>query len=298
MPGGMLNLVIGQGATPGAALVEHPDVDLISFTGSNAVGTQVGVRCAKLGKQVSLEMGGKNAIIVMADADLDLALESVLWSAFGTSGQRCTAVSRVIVEEPVRERFTEMLFQAAGGLSVGPGGESSTDVDPIINAGRLAKIASYMDIGGDEGATIACGGAVETVPDAEHGYWFQPTILTGVTPEMRVAREEIFGPVTAVIAAADLDDAIQIANDVPYGLSTSIFTSDVNKAFRAMQRLTTGLVYINAGTIGAEIKLPFGGTKGTGNDHREAGTVALDTYMEWKTIYADYSGTLQRAQID
>ena len=298
LPPGAANLVVGEGADPGAALVEHPGVDMISFTGSNAVGTQVNTRCAQLGKLCSLEMGGKNAIIVLPDAQLDLALQGVLWSAYGTSGQRCTAASRVIVQRPLAQEFGERLAAAAQALRLGPGADPQTDVGPIINPRQLEKIASYMEIGRDEGATIATGGSVATVPGHEQGYWFEPTVFVDATPGMRVAQEEIFGPVTAVIAVDALDEAIAVANDVPYGLSTAIYTDSVNAAFRAMEGLRTGLVYVNAGTIGAEIQLPFGGTKGTGNGHREAGTAALDTYTEWKSIYVDFSGRLQRAQID
>ena len=298
LPPGVVNLVVGEGAGPGAALVEHPGVDMITFTGSNAVGRAVNTRCAELGKLCSLEMGGKNAIIILPDARLDLALQGVVWSAYGTSGQRCTAASRVIVQRPLADEFGERLAQAAQNLRLGPGADPQTDVGPIINPRQLEKIAGYMDVGRDEGAAIATGGNVATVPGHEEGYWFQPTVFVGATPEMRVAQEEIFGPVTAVIAVDELDEAIAVANNVPYGLSTAVYTESVTAAFRAIEGLRTGLVYINAGTIGAEIQLPFGGTKGTGNGHREAGTAALDAYTEWKSIYVDFSGRLQRAQID
>ena len=298
LPPGVLNFVVGQGAEPGAALVDHAGIDLISFTGSTSVGKHVGVRCAETGKTCHLEMGGKNAIIVLVDADLELAVQGVTWSAFGSSGQRCTAASRVIVERAVVEEFSRRLIDAAQQLTVGSGLEAGSDLGPIINPVQLKKVEGYMAVGEEEGAVIACGGQVATVPEGEHGYWFEPTVFVNARPEMRIAQEEIFGPVTAIIPAEDLDDAIAIANAVPYGLSTAVYTQDVSKAFRALQGLTTGLVYVNAGTIGAEIHLPFGGTRGTGNGHREAGLVALDTYTEWKTIYVDFSGRLQRAQID
>ena len=298
LPGGVVNLVVGEGAEPGAALVDHPGVHLISFTGSNAVGRQVAVRCAETGTRVHLEMGGKNAIIVLADAELDLALTGVLWSAFGTSGQRCTAASRVIVEGPIQEEFGARLIDAAKGLRLGPGMDEATDVGPIINPSQLEKIARYVAIGREEGATVACGGAIGSVAGGEDGYWFEPTVLTSAAPQMRIAQEEIFGPVTAVIAVDGLEEAIDVANSVLYGLSTSVYTQNVTHAFRAIEGISTGLVYVNAGTIGAEIQLPFGGTRGTGNGHREAGQAALDTYTEWKTVYVDYSGKLQRAQMD
>jgi acyl-CoA reductase-like NAD-dependent aldehyde dehydrogenase len=298
VPPGAVNLVFGEGAVPGAAVVEHPLINLVSFTGSNAVGTQVGTRCAALGKRCHLEMGGKNAIIILDDADLDLALEGVIWSAFGTSGQRCTAASRVIVQRGVAGRFTEMLVERAKKLRLGPGLDAATDVGPIINPAQLHKVASYMPVGRDEGARIACGGDVAHPQGYEGGYYFEPTVFVGAKPNMRIAQEEIFGPVTAIVEVGSLEEAIDVNNHVPYGLSSSIYTRDVNTAFRAMEGLTTGLVYVNAGTIGAEIQLPFGGTRGTGNGHREAGKAALDTYTEWKTIYIDYSGRLQKAQMD
>lgn len=298
LPPGVLNLVSGQGPGPGAALVAHPDVDLISFTGSNAVGTQVGIRCAELGKRVALEMGGKNAIVILSDADLDLALRGVLWSAYGTTGQRCTACSRVIVQEQRAAEFSERLVNAAANLRLGPGLDPQSEVGPVINPRQLAKIAGYMEIGKTEGAAIATGGRVAIVPGYEGGYWFEPTVFVQAQPSMRIAQEEIFGPVTAVIPVTDLEEAIHAANNVPYGLSTSVYTRDVSAAFRAIEGIRTGLVYVNAGTIGAEIQLPFGGTRGTGNGHREAGQAALDTYTEWKSVFIDFSGRLQRAQID
>ncbi|HLZ72148.1 MAG TPA: aldehyde dehydrogenase family protein [Dehalococcoidia bacterium] len=298
LPPGVLNVVFGQGAEPGAAVVDDPRIRLISFTGSNAVGTGVGKRCGELGKSCHLEMGGKNAIIIMDDADLELALEGVVWSAFGTSGQRCTAASRVIVHRRVEGQFAEMLVKRAQGLRLGPGWEASTDVGPVINPTQLKKIESYMPVGVSEGARIATGGHEAHPQGFAGGYFFEPTVFTGARGSMRIAQEEIFGPVTTLIAVDSLDEAIEVNNNVPYGLSSAIYTRDVNQAFRAMERLTTGIVYVNAGTIGAEIQLPFGGTRGTGNGHREAGRAALDTYTEWKTIYVDYSGRLQRAQID
>ncbi|MHB8515687.1 MAG: aldehyde dehydrogenase family protein, partial [Dehalococcoidia bacterium] len=298
MPPGVVNLVFGEGAEAGAMLVEHPAVRLISFTGSNAVGRRIAMQCAELGKPVSLEMGGKNAIIVMDDADIALALDGVIWSAFGTTGQRCTAASRVIVQAGVYDEFAERLVQRAERLRLGNGLDESSEVGPVVNTDQLHKIDSYMAVGRDEGATLACGGATTNVGDLGRGYFFQPTVFVDAKPRMRIAQEEIFGPVTALIRVDSLEEAIEVNNGVPYGLSSSIYTRDVNRAFRAVERIDTGLVYVNAGTIGAEVHLPFGGTRGTGNGHREAGTAALDTFTEWKTVYIDYSGKLQRAQID
>jgi aldehyde dehydrogenase (NAD+) len=278
--------------------VEHPDIDLISFTGSNEVGSGIAFKAAQFGKRLHLELGGKNAIIILDDADLGLALDGVIWSAFGTTGQRCTAASRIIVQRGILDELTERLIARTEALRLGHGLDEGTDVGPVVNQEQLTKVDGYMDVARREGATIACGGSVANVGPLAKGFFFRPTVLTDVKPKMRVAQEEIFGPVTAVIAVDSLEEAIAVNNNVSYGLSTSIYTRDVNQAFRAIEGITTGLVYVNAGTIGAEVHLPFGGTRGTGNGHREAGQAALDTYTEWKTVYVDYSGKLQKAQID
>jgi aldehyde dehydrogenase (NAD+) len=298
LPPGVLNLVHGEGSAAGKAIIEHPGVQLISFTGSNKVGTEIAVRGAQLGKPVSLEMGGKNAITVLDDADISLALDGAVWSAFGTTGQRCTAASRIIVHEAVYDEFATKLIDRAKSLRLGNGLDDATDVGPVVNTQQLEKIAGYMPVGRDEGATLATGGDVATGDGLGRGHFFQPTVFTDVKPKMRVAQEEIFGPVTALIKVGSLEEAVAVNNDVPYGLSSSIYTRDVNRAFKAMEGLETGLVYVNAGTIGAEVHLPFGGTRGTGNGHREAGIAALETFTEWKSIYVDYSGKLQKAQID
>jgi len=247
---------------------------------------------------VHLELGGKNAIIVMDDADLDLAAEGILWSAFGTSGQRCTAASRVIVHERVYDALAGRLVSAAEALRLGPGWEEDTDVGPLINSRAVEKVHSYTGIGQDEGARLLTGGEIPSGNGLDKGCFYRPTIFGDVDPAMRIAQEEIFGPTTALIRVRDGAEAIRVANGVKYGLSSSIYTRDVNGAFRAMRDLDTGITYINAGTIGAEVHLPFGGTKDTGNGHREAGQAALDVFTEWKSIYVDYSGKLQKAQID
>jgi aldehyde dehydrogenase (NAD+) len=271
---------------------------MISFTGSIEVGREIAAYCGREGKRLHLEMGGKNAIIVLDDADLDLALEGAVWSAFGTSGQRCTAASRLIVHERVVSSFADQLLARAKALRLGDGLDPATDVGPVVNRPQLEKVQSYMEVARREGAVIATGGARAAGNGLERGYFFQPTVFLDVRPDMRVAQEEIFGPVTDVITCTDLDEAVAINNNVPYGLVTSVYTRDVSKAFRAIERITTGMVYVNAGTIGAEVHLPFGGTRGTGNGHREAGQAMLDSYTEWKTVYVDYSGQLQKAQID
>ena len=298
LPSGVLNIVHGGGGAVGEALVRHPDVRVISLTGSRETGVAVLKAAADGLKHVHLELGGKNAIIVLDDADLDLAVEGIIWSAFGTSGQRCTAASRVIVQRGVYEELQANLVAAAEKLRLGYGWEDDTDVGPVINRRSLEKIHSYTEIGKDEGAKLLTGGEVASGDGLSDGFYYRPTIFAEVEPHMRIAQEEIFGPTTALIPVSSFDEALQAANGVKYGLSSSIFTRDVNKAFRAMRDLDTGITYINAGTIGAEVHLPFGGTKDTGNGHREAGQAALDVFTEWKSIYVDYSGRLQKAQID
>ena len=298
VPDGVINVVLGTGSAVGDAIVDHPDVPLITFTGSNATGTTVAVAGARRNKRVSLELGGKNAVIVMDDADLDLAVDGIIWSAYGTSGQRCTAASRVVAQRGIHRKLVERLAERAEALTLGNGLDPKVDVGPIVTGKQLERIEQYVAIGQQEGATLVTGGSRATNGGLGDGYFLQPTIFDNVAPTMRIAREEIFGPVSSVIPVDDLDEAIDVVNGVEYGLSASIFTASVNNTFRAMQDIHTGLLYVNAGTIGAEIHLPFGGTKGTGNGHREAGTAALDFVTEWQSIYVDFSGKLQRAQID
>ena len=299
IPPGVVNMVTGHGETVGAALTAHPSVRLISFTGSTEVGRLVASATAERDAICSLEMGGKNVIMVMEDADLDLAVEGAVWGAFGTSGQRCTASSRVVVHKKVYKKFTQKLVERAAALRVGDGADERTEVGPVINAEALRRILGYIEIGQrEDGARLACGGRRLEKGAHAHGHFVEPTVFADVAPGMRIAQEEIFGPVTAVIPAGSLEEAVQIGNGVRYGLSASIYTSDVNRAFRAMQEMYTGIFYVNSSTIGAEVHLPFGGTKATGNGHREAGTQVLDIFTEWKSIYVDYSGKLQRAQID
>lgn len=297
-PPGVVNLVHGIGEEAGKSLVEHPDVNLVSFTGSSQTGSLVGEICGRLHKRVCLEMGGKNAQIVMEDADLELALDGAVWGAFGTAGQRCTATSRLILHRDIKAKFTEMLKERASKLRLGAGYDTNTEIGPIINDKQLQQVRIYMDIARSEGASILIGGGIASEGTLKEGYFFQPTILDNVTPNMRVAREEIFGPVVALIEVNSFEQAIDILNDTNYGLSSSIYTRDVNRAFAAMRDIEAGITYINGPTIGAEVHLPFGGVKQTGNGHREAGNAAIDTFTEWKTVYVDFSGSLQRAQID
>jgi acyl-CoA reductase-like NAD-dependent aldehyde dehydrogenase len=298
LPDGVVNIVHGFGEEAGDALVRHPDVPVLTFTGSRETGVAVTKNAADHLKHVHLELGGKNAIIVLEDADLDLAVEGVLWSAFGTSGQRCTAASRVIVHEQVYDELQGRLVERAERMRLGPGWEDDSDVGPVINRAALEKIHSYTQIGQDEGARLLTGGEIATENGLDRGFYYRPTVFGEVDPGMRIAQEEIFGPTTALIRVSSFEEAIRVSNGIKYGLSSSIFTRDVNRAFRAMRDLVAGITYINAGTTGAEVHLPFGGTKDTGNGHREAGQAALDVFTEWKSIYVDYSGKLQRAQID
>jgi acyl-CoA reductase-like NAD-dependent aldehyde dehydrogenase len=298
LPKGVLNLVLGPGGELGDHLVQHPGVDLISFTGSSDTGSHISEIAGRLLKRVSCELGGKNAIVVLDDADVDLSIEGILWSAFGTSGQRCTAASRVIAHKGVANDVIDKLVGRAKKMKMGHGLDASTDLGPVVSKQAQEKVASYMPIAEKEGATIAAGGRVPTEGALAKGFFHEPTVLVDVKPNMRVAQEEIFGPVTAVIEVGSLDEAIKVLNSTKYGLSCSVYTRNVNNAFRFMRDAETGLVYVNAGTIGAEIQLPFGGMKSTGNGHREAGRAALDVYGDWKSIYVDFSGKLQRAQMD
>jgi acyl-CoA reductase-like NAD-dependent aldehyde dehydrogenase len=297
-PAGTINLVTGSGEDVGLPIVESPDVPVISFTGSNVTGTAIAQLAAKRLKRLSLELGGKNGVIVMPDADLELATDGIVWSAFGTTGQRCTACSRVIVHEAVADDLVRRIAERAAGLRLGPGLDETTDVGPLINAAALEKVGRYAGIGRAEGRLVIGGGLATDRPGCEHGHFFAPTVFDGIEPMDRLGQEEIFGPILSIIRVPDYDAAIMAANQTRFGLSASIFTRDVNLAFRAMRDLEAGIVYVNAGTIGAETHLPFGGWKGTGNGHREAGHAALDTFTEWKAVYVDYSGRLQRAQID
>ncbi|MCX9010659.1 MAG: aldehyde dehydrogenase family protein [Candidatus Methanoperedens sp.] len=295
LPKGVLNLVTGEGGKVGSAIVHNKKIRAISFTGSVETGRWVQGEAGKGMKRVSLELGGKNPVIVMDDADIDIAIDGVIWGAFGTTGQRCTAASRVIVHEKILPGFQEKLIRRTRQLRLGSGLDDATDVGPVVNNSQLQKIAKYVEIGKEDGAKLVLGGKiVKPLP----GYFFEPTIFTDVTPDMRIAREEIFGPVLSLMRAGSLEEAIYIANSVIYGLSSSIYTGNIRSAFRAIEKIEAGITYINAPPIGAEIHLPFGGVKATGNGTREAGTTAIEEFTEIKTVYFDYSGKLQKAQID
>jgi len=298
VPPGVANLVHGKGEEAGAALVRHRDVRLVSFTGSTAVGREIAAACGQNLKRVSLEMGGKNAQIVMEDADLILAMDGALWGAFGTTGQRCTATSRLIIHRDIIKELTESLVERAKKIKIGDGLDKGTEMGPLINEAARQKVHRYVQIGKEEGARLILGGEPYEEGKWKDGNFYRPTIFDQVTPGMRIAQEEIFGPFLSIIEVKSFEEALEVLNGTSYGLSSSIYTRDVGRAFRAMRDSETGITYINGPTIGAEVHLPFGGVKETGNGHREAGTTVYDTFSEWKSVYVDYSGKLQKAQID
>ncbi|HYO46160.1 MAG TPA: aldehyde dehydrogenase family protein [Gemmatimonadota bacterium] len=298
IPPDAVQLLTGFGGEVGAPIVSHPKVRGVSFTGSTAVGCRIAATCGEMGKPVSLEMGGKNAQLVMDDADLDLAIEGVLWGAFGTTGQRCTATSRLILHQAIHDEVVGRLTERAKKLKLGDGRRKGIDVGPMINEDSRDKVEKYVRIGQDQGATMVTGGEIPTGDKFDKGWFYRPTIFTGVTPKMRIAQEEIFGPVLSVIQVKDFDEGIEVMNGVRYGLSSSIYTSDVSRAFHAIERIEAGITYVNGPTIGAEAHFPFGGVKDTGNGHREGGWPVYDFFSDLKTVYVDYSGKLQKAQID
>jgi alpha-ketoglutaric semialdehyde dehydrogenase len=297
-PAGVINLVHGRGEVVGKALVEHPDVRVLSFTGSTTTGSAIGEVAGRMHKRLSLEMGGKNALIVLEDADLDLALDGVLWGAFGTTGQRCTATSRLLLHRKIHDRFLARLAERAARLRLGDGRRPGVEVGPLIHQASREKVEGYVEIGRKAGASLVTGGRCPRGTALGRGWFFEPTIFAGVKPGDRLEQEEIFGPVLSVVRIDSLEDAIRVNNGVRYGLSSALYTRDVRAAFRALDALDTGITYINAPTIGAEAHLPFGGVNQTGNGHREGGWEVYEFYSETKVGYVDYSGRLQRAQID
>jgi aldehyde dehydrogenase (NAD+) len=296
---GVINLVHGKGSVVGEVLISDPDINLISFTGSSDIGKRINEVAGKTLKRVSLELGGKNAQIVMDDANQELAIDAVLWGAFGTTGQRCTATSRLILHKAIHDEFLDKLVKRASKLKLGYGNDKGTEVGPLVSKAQRESVDGYVKIGlNEDKAELITGGEDATGDCLDKGWFYKPTIFKNVTRDMRIAREEIFGPVLAVLKSDSLEDAISILNDTPYGLSSSIFTQDVNSAFKAVRDIQAGITYINGATIGAEAHMPFGGVKETGNGHREGGWTVYDFYTEWKAVYIDYSGKLQRAQID
>ncbi|HLB00765.1 MAG TPA: aldehyde dehydrogenase family protein [Bacteroidota bacterium] len=298
VPEGVVNIVHGGGSVVGNAIVDHDNVDLVSFTGSTAVGKKISEMASRTLKRVSLELGGKNAQIVMDDADINLAIDGVLWGAFGTTGQRCTATSRLLLHEKIYDNFMSTLVGRTQKLRLGDGLQSTTDIGPCINEGQRKTVQSYVEIGQKEGAKIVTGGKIASGNGLSKGWFHEPTIFTDVKPSMRIAREEIFGPVLSVVKIKSLEEGVSVLNDTIYGLSSSVYTRDINKAFAAIRDIKAGITYINGPTIGAEAHMPFGGVKQTGNGHREGGWTVFEFFSEWKTVYVDYSGKLQKAQID
>ena len=299
VPEKLVNVLPGSGRNVGEAILAHPDIDLVSFTGSTFVGRKIAAKCGETLKRCSLEMGGKNAQIVMEDADMELAIEVALWGAFGTTGQRCTATSRIIVHKSIAGEFIQEFEKRARDIRIGNGLDENTQMGPLINESQRNNVAEYIKIGVEEdGAELKLGGKALKQGEYSKGFFFEPTIFTNVKRNMRIAREEIFGPVVSIMEVSSFEEAVDVLNDTEYGLSSSIYTQDINRAFRAIRDIEAGITYINGPTIGAEIQLPFGGVKNTGNGHRESSHVVLDTYSEWKSVYIDYSGKLQRAQID
>ncbi|MCX7836826.1 MAG: aldehyde dehydrogenase family protein [candidate division WOR-3 bacterium] len=298
VPDGVVNLVFGKGGEVGEAILNHPEIRGVSFTGSSEVGKRIGEVCGKMLKKCSLELGGKNAQIVLKDANLDLALEGVLWGAFGTTGQRCTATSRLILEEEIYEQFIERLIERAKKIKIGNGLKEDTEMGPLINESQRKRVDEYVKIGIKEGAKLVCGGKYYEEGECKKGFFYEPTIFVDVKEDMTIFQEEIFGPVLSVIKAKNFEDAIRILNNSRYGLSSSIYTNDIRKAAKAIEMIEAGITYVNAPTIGAECHLPFGGVKETGNGHREGGWTVYDIFSELKTVYIDYSGILQKAQID
>jgi len=297
VPPGVVNLVTGTGEEVGQRLVEHPDVDVVAFTGSSAVGRQIAATAGAALKRVTLELGGKNAIVVMADADLDLATESIVWAAYGTTGQRCTACSRLVVVDSVADALLDRLASRVSALRIGHGLDPAMEVGPLVNGAAVERVERYLDLARRDGRLV-CGGDAIADPALEHGHFSRPTIVDGIAADHPLAQEEIFGPLLSVIRVPDYETAAEVVNSTRYGLSSGIFTQDLRLAFRALRDFRTGLVYVNGGTIGAETTLPFGGVGDTGNGHRDSGRIGLDNFTEWKTMYVDYSGRLQRAQID
>src|SRR6266550_3146945 len=290
IPPGVLNLIIGSGSEAGDAIINHPAVKAVSFTGSNQVGIRLYEEVSRRGAKVQCEMGGKNPVVIMEDADMDLAVESTAQGAFGSSGQRCTATSRAVVVNDVADEFIERIARRAASMRIGPGNDPATEMGPTVDESQFKTVLSYIDIGREDGAKLVCGGSRATGDGLDKGYFVNATVFDHVTPDMRVAREEIFGPVLSVLRVKDFEDAIKVANDCEYGLASSIFTNDAARAFRFVDEIETGMTHINSPTTGGEAHIPFGGIKGTGIGDREQGSTALDFYTELKVVYVDYTG--------
>jgi aldehyde dehydrogenase (NAD+) len=290
MPKGVLNLIIGSGSEAGDEIINHAAVKAISFTGSNGVGIRLYEQASRRGAKVQCEMGGKNPVVVLEDADMDLAVESTAQGAFGSTGQRCTATSRAVVVNEIADEFVKRIVEKAKSLRIGDGMKPNTDVGPSVDESQFKTVLDYINIGKEDGATLMCGGAKAEGEGLDKGYFVQPTVFDNVMPDMRIAREEIFGPVLSVQRVKNFDEAMRVANDCEYGLSSSIFSNDASRIFRFVDEIETGMTHINSPTTGGEAHIPFGGIKATGIGEREQGSTALDFYTELKVVYVDYTG--------
>jgi len=290
LPAGVLNLVLGSGSDGGDEIINHPAVKAVSFTGSNAVGIRLYEQVSRRGAKVQCEMGGKNPVVVLEDADMELAVESTAQGAFGSSGQRCTATSRAVVVNEIADEFVQRVVTRAGSMRLGAGSDPNTEMGPSVDESQFNTVLKYIDIGREDGATLVCGGSRATGDGLDKGYFVKPTVFDNVKPDMRIAREEIFGPVLAVLRVSDFEEAMMAANDCEYGLSSSIFTNDASRIFRFVDEIETGMTHINSPTTGGEAHIPFGGIKGTGIGEREQGSTALDFYTDLKVVYVDYTG--------
>jgi aldehyde dehydrogenase (NAD+) len=286
----VLNLVLGSGSDAGDEIISHPAVKAVSFTGSNSVGIRLYEQVSRRGAKVQCEMGGKNPVVVMEDADLDLAVESTAQGAFGSSGQRCTATSRAVVVNDIADEFVKRIAARAKSMRLGNGADTATEMGPSVDESQFKTVLKYIDIGREDGAELVCGGERATGDGLDHGYFVKPTVFDRVTADMRIAREEIFGPVLSVLRVKSFEEAMQVANDCEYGLSSSIFTNDAARIFRFVDEIETGMTHINSPTTGGEAHIPFGGIKGTGIGDREQGSTALDFYTDLKVVYVDYTG--------
>ncbi|HEX8098152.1 MAG TPA: aldehyde dehydrogenase family protein [Pyrinomonadaceae bacterium] len=290
IPPGVLNLVLGSGSEAGDEIISHPAVKALSFTGSNDVGIRLYEQVSRRGAKIQCEMGGKNPVVVLEDADLGLAVESTAQGAFGSTGQRCTATSRAVVVNEVADEFVRRITERAQTMRIGAGADPQTEMGPSVDENQFKAVLRYVDIGREDGATLLCGGKRATGDGLDKGYFVQPTVFDHVTPDMRIAREEIFGPVLSVLRVKDFEEAMQVANDSDYGLSSSVFSNDAARIFRFVDEIETGMTHINSPTTGGEAHIPFGGIKATGIGDREQGSTALDFYTEMKVVYVDYTG--------
>lgn len=290
VPPGVLNLVLGKGSEVGDEIVNHPAVRAVSFTGSTETGIKLYQQAAKRGIPVQCEMGGKNPVVVLEDCDMDLAVESTAQGAFGSTGQRCTATSRAVVIDTIADEFVQKIVERAKSFRLGDGSDPESHIGPSVDEKQFNTVLKYIDIGREDGATLLCGGKRAEGEELENGYFIEPTVFDHVTPDMRIAREEIFGPVLSILRVKDFEEAMIVANDSDYGLSSSVFTNDANDIFRFIQEIESGMTHINSPTTGGEAHIPFGGIKSTGIGAREQGSTSLDFYTELKVVYVDYTG--------